>query len=108
MMRRTTALLFLLAPALLSASTGVAFLKIPVGPRICATGEATAAYVDDASALYYNPAGIASVPTHSALRAHNQGFLDMDQEYVTEVSGSEGRANSAWANVPLTYQTKGS
>jgi long-subunit fatty acid transport protein len=103
-----TVVLLSLLPALALASTGVAFLKIPVGPRICATGEAAAAYVDDASALYYNPAGLANASTHSALLAHNQGFLDMDQEYVTEVSGSEGRANSAWANVPLTYQTKGS
>jgi hypothetical protein len=72
------------------AQTGVAFLKIPVGPRVCATGEAAAGYIDDASALYYNPAGLANVPTFSALLAHNQGFLDMNQEYLAGVYGSEG------------------
>jgi len=87
---RRTLLLFLLVPALLLGSTGVSFLKIPVGPRVVATGEAGVAYIDDASALYYNPAGLANVPTYSALFAHNQGFLDMNQEYLAGVYGSEG------------------
>jgi long-subunit fatty acid transport protein len=85
-----TVLLFLLVPALLSASTGVAFLKIPVGPRVCGTGEAAVAYIDDASALFYNPAGLANVPTFDVLLAHNQWLLDMNHEYVAGVYGSEG------------------
>jgi hypothetical protein len=80
----------LLVPALLSAQTGAAFLKIPVGPRVCGMGEAAVAYIDDASALYYNPAGLANVPSFDVLLAHSQGFLDMNQEYVAGVFGSEG------------------
>jgi hypothetical protein len=80
----------LVAPALVLAGAGAAFLKIPVGPRVCGTGEAAVAYIDDASALYYNPAGLANVPSFDVLLAHNQGFLDMNQEYVAGVYGSEG------------------
>jgi hypothetical protein len=80
----------LLMPALVLASTGASFLKIPVGPRVVGMGEAAAGYIDDASALYYNPAGLANVPTYSVLLAHNQGFLDMNQEYLAGVYGSEG------------------
>ena len=89
-MKQTIVLLALAVPALLLANTGVAFLKVPVGPRFVATGEAAAGYVDDASALYYNPAGLANVATYSGLLAHNQGFLDMNQEYLAGVYGSEG------------------
>jgi len=87
---KMTVLPFLFVPALLSAQTGAAFLKIPVGPRVCGTGEAAVAYIDDASALYYNPAGLANVATFDVLLAHNQWLLDMNHEYVAGVYGSEG------------------
>ena len=89
-MRQTTALLFLFVPALVWATTGAAFLKIPVGPRVCATGEAAVAYIDDASALFYNPAGLANVPRFDVLLAHNRWLLDMNHEYVAGVYGFEG------------------
>jgi hypothetical protein len=82
--------MFLVAPVLVLASTGAAFLKIPVGPRVCGMGEAAVAYIDDASALFYNPAGLANVPAYNALLAHNQWFLDMNHEYVAGVYGTEG------------------
>jgi hypothetical protein len=86
--RHTTVLLFLL-PALALANTGAAFLKIPVGPRVVGMGEAAVAYIDDASALYYNPAGLANAPTYSALLSHNQWLLDMNHEYVAGAYGTE-------------------
>ena len=88
-MRQMAVLFFLLVPAALSANTGAAFLKIPVGPRVCATGEAAVAYIDDASALFYNPAGLANVPSFDLLLAHNQWLLDMNHEYVAGVYGTE-------------------
>jgi hypothetical protein len=88
-MRQATVFLFLLVPALLLASTGAAFLKIPVGPRVCGMGEAAVAYIDDASALFYNPAGLANVPSFDVLLAHNQWLLDMNHEYVAGVYGTE-------------------
>jgi long-subunit fatty acid transport protein len=89
-MRKITSLLVLLVPTLLSANTGAAFLKIPVGPRVCGTGEAAVAYIDDASALFYNPAGLANVPTFDLLLAHNRWLLDMNHEYVAGAYGLEG------------------
>ena len=89
-MKHTAVLLFLVTPVLVLAGTGAAFLKIPVGPRVCATGEAAVAYIDDASALFYNPAGLANVPTYNAVLAHNQWLLDMNHEYVAGVYGTEG------------------
>lgn len=80
----------LLLPALLLGSTGASFLKIPVGPRVVGMGEAGVAWIDDASALYYNPAGLAHVPTFDVLLSHNQWFLDMNHEYVAGVYGFEG------------------
>jgi len=87
--KHTAVLLFLAVPILALATTGAAFLKIPVGPRVCATGEAAVAYIDDASALYYNPAGLAHVRVFDLLFAHNQWFLDMNHEYVGGAFGSE-------------------
>jgi len=88
MVKQITVLLFLL-PALVLASTGAAFLKIPVGPRVVGMGEAAVAYIDDASALFYNPAGLANAPTYSALLSHNQWLLDMNHEYVAGAYGTE-------------------
>jgi hypothetical protein len=88
-MRQTISFLILLVPALLLASTGTAFLKIPVGPRVCGAGEAAVAYIDDASALFYNPAGLAGVSTFDLLLAHNQWLLDMNHEYVAGAYGTE-------------------
>ena len=103
-MKHTTPFL-LLVPALVLANAGFAPLKIPVGPRVVATGEAAAGYVNDASALFYNPAGLANVPTFSALFAHNQWLLDMNQEYVAGVYGSEGMGKFGLA---LDYWGSGS
>jgi hypothetical protein len=71
------------------ANAGAAFLKIPVGPRVCGMGEAAVAWIDDASALFYNPAGLANVPSFDLLLAHNQWLLDMNHEYVAGAYGNE-------------------
>ena len=41
-----------------NASTGLAFLKLGVGGRAIGMGEAYSALSNDASGIYYNPAGI--------------------------------------------------
>ncbi|MFB0510162.1 MAG: PorV/PorQ family protein [bacterium] len=84
-------LLFLITTntALLYASTGVAFLKIPVDARVCGIGEAAVAYIDNASALYYNPAGLAYIESFDLLFMHNDWLLDMSHEYVAAGFGSK-------------------
>lgn len=78
----------LFAIGLLPAATGVAFLKIPVDASICGNGEAAAASVTSAAALYYNPAGISRIGSFDAVLMHNQWFLDMRHEYVAAGFGS--------------------
>lgn len=60
---------------------GAAFLKIPVDARVCGMGEASVAYIDNASALYYNPAGLGKIKSIELLFMHNTWLLDMRHEY---------------------------
>jgi long-subunit fatty acid transport protein len=44
------------------ATTGYQFLEVGVSARAIGMGEAFIANVDDASAVYYNPAGLTGLP----------------------------------------------
>ncbi len=52
-------------------TSGAQFLKIPVGPRAAALGGAFISYGNDASVLFWNPAGIVGV-TGSALKVSHE------------------------------------
>lgn len=62
--------------------TGLAFLKIGVGARASAMGSAQVAVASDATALYWNPAGLALVEGMDLHLSHNEWFQDIRQEYV--------------------------
>ncbi len=64
-----------------AGDAGAAFLKIPVDSRVVALGDASVAYVDNASALYYNPAGLARIPKADFTFMHNMWLLGMHHEY---------------------------
>ena len=89
-MKRVFIFLMTISTALVYASAGAAFLKIPVDARVCGIGEAAAAYIDNASALYYNPAGLANIESFNLLFMHNEWLLDMNHEYVAVGFGSNG------------------
>ncbi|UCC12800.1 MAG: PorV/PorQ family protein, partial [candidate division WOR-3 bacterium] len=60
---------------------GVAILKVPVDARICGMGEAACAFIQSASAIYYNPAGLGSVDRFDISLMHCEWLLGMGHEY---------------------------
>jgi hypothetical protein len=58
--------------------TGFQFLKIGLGARQAALGEAAVATVDDASAVYWNPAGLTNVENYSASLSYTRWLADMN------------------------------
>ena len=82
------AILLLVAPAGafakdINANAGTSafpFLKINVGARAVAMGGAFTGLADDASSLYYNPAGIAVARDRAILGYHNY-FVDMQSGF---------------------------
>jgi long-subunit fatty acid transport protein len=57
------------------------FLKIGIGARAMAMGEAYVAVANDAEALYWNPAGISRFKNHAVFFSHTQWLVDVDVEY---------------------------
>lgn len=60
----------------------VQFLKIGVGARASAMGDAFIALADDASALYWNPAGLAYSTENQVLFSHNEWVADIKHQFV--------------------------
>ena len=63
---------------------GLPFLKIGVG-RCTGMGEAFVAVADDASAAFWNPAGLALVPKRSVVVNHIDWVADINHEYLSFV-----------------------
>ncbi|NNJ52980.1 MAG: PorV/PorQ family protein, partial [Ignavibacteriaceae bacterium] len=58
------------------------FLKIGVGGRAAALGEAFVAIADDASALYWNPAGLAQFKKNEVIFSHNNWVVDINHDFL--------------------------
>ncbi|HJL71816.1 MAG: PorV/PorQ family protein [Candidatus Poseidoniia archaeon] len=58
-------------------TTGAQFLKYPVGARGAALGNGLVVKVQDASAVFWNPAGLAYVKGFSGFYTHTALFMDM-------------------------------
>src|SRR4030066_852199 len=61
------------------------FLKIGVGGRAEAMGDAYIAIANDASALYWNPSGLAQFSDNQVMFSHNQWIVDINHEFVGAV-----------------------
>ena len=59
-----------------AGSSGLQFLKIGVGARETALGDAASAIVDNANAVFWNPAGIAYVEKKEVSFSHNSWLVD--------------------------------
>lgn len=75
--------------------TGLAFLKIGVGARAAAMGDAYVAVAQDPTATYWNPAGIANTPGDEIHASHNEWISDVRYEYLAAVHGMKGHAIGA-------------
>ncbi|MDE2292355.1 MAG: PorV/PorQ family protein [Elusimicrobia bacterium] len=62
-------------------STAANFLKVGVGARPVAMGQAFTAVSDDVNAVYYNPAGLALLERQEVSLMHNRYFDGVSQEW---------------------------
>lgn len=58
------------------------FLKIGIGGRATAMGDAFIAVADDASALYWNPAGLVQSDENQIIFSHNQWVADIQHHFA--------------------------
>ncbi len=65
-----------------NASTGLAFLKLGVGGRAIGMGEAYSALSNDASGVYYNPAGISFSTGDEVTLMHKQWVFGTTTEFL--------------------------
>jgi hypothetical protein len=62
--------------------TGLAFLKMGVGARAAGMGGAYTAVTNDATALYWNPAGMTATVGRDASFVHTQWFQGISHEFI--------------------------
>ncbi len=61
------------------------FLKIGVGGRASALGDAFVAIANDASALYWNPAGLVQFEKNQVIFSHNEWVVDIKHDFIGAV-----------------------
>ena len=66
------------------------FLKIGVGSRSSALGDAFVAVDNDASALYWNPAGLVQFDQDQVMFSHNQWVADINHDFIGAVYHPDG------------------
>ena len=66
------------------------FLKIGVGSRSSALGDAFVAVDNDASALYWNPAGLVQFDQDQVMFSHNQWVADINHDFIGAVYHLDG------------------
>ena len=64
-------------------TTTASFLKIGVGARAAAMGEAFTALASDGTSLYWNPAGLTQLKTKEISATYNSWFEEIRQGYVS-------------------------
>lgn len=69
----------------ITSKTGVTssnFLKLGVGPRAAAMGEAFSAVADDVTAIYWNPAGLVQLQKDELAVMYKQWFADINSGFL--------------------------
>jgi len=65
-----------------AGTTTADFLNLPVGARAAAMGGAYSAISEEASAVYWNPAGLVQIPKLSAVFMRSQYLADISYQYA--------------------------
>lgn len=73
-----------------SGTAAVQFLKIGVGARSVGMGESFVAVANDASALFWNPAGIAEFQNNQLILSHINWLVDIKHDFVGYVHHLDG------------------
>lgn len=68
-----------------TGTTAAKFLSIGIGPRANAMGAAYSSVADDASAMYWNPAGIARISEYQTAFTYTKMFTDINVNYFGAV-----------------------
>lgn len=103
------ALFFGMAGALCAGepgTTGAVELKIPVGPRAIAMGEAFSAVADDANAIYWNPAGLRQLGGVHLTAQHTEFIDTVAYQYIAGATPL-GAARKAAAGVAVKMLSTG-
>jgi hypothetical protein len=66
-------------------TAGAQFLQIPVGARATAMGGAVVGHINDASSLFWNPAGIVGVPSGSLFAAYTSWWASVGLSHAAFV-----------------------
>ena len=66
------------------------FLKIGVGGRASAMGDAFVAVANDVSALYWNPAGLSQFCENQIMFSHNEWVVDINHDFLGAVYHLDG------------------
>lgn len=74
-------------------TVGAQFLEIGVGARAIGMGEAFAAVADDATSIFWNPAGMTRVAEKAIFISHTDWVLDIRQESVAYVQNLDLRGS---------------
>ncbi|MBN1823194.1 MAG: PorV/PorQ family protein [Endomicrobiales bacterium] len=88
-----------------AGTTAANFLKIPCGARAAGLGEAFTSVVDDASAVYWNAAGLTGVSGYQLLVSHNIWFQNINHSYAAFAVpfGSYANPNKNTIGFSMTY-----
>lgn len=106
----TGILIILLLPSFINAqkvtktgTTAAKFLSIGIGPRANAMGGAFSSISDDASAIYWNPAGIAYSDQFQSLFTYSSLFADIKLNYFGLIIPAGTAGNFAVSVTALNY-----